>query len=191
MTHRFEPSSGSSRTCLVLPHGTGGDESDLVPLVRRIAAKASLLGIRGSVTEGGVRRYFRRSSEGLFDEQDVARRAHELAGFIEAATSAYARDPERLVALGYSNGANMAAALLPLEPQVLSEAILLRTALPLEPPQLPHLVGKRVLWSSGQADAHAPPAKTLALVAWLRQSGATVDHHYGGVGMAHPGHKAG
>src|SRR5215475_10852543 len=129
--HRFEKGRADERPLLLL-HGTGGDENDLLPLARMIAPTASLLSPRGKVLENGMPRFFRRLAEGVFDEDDVRRRAHELADFITAARRQYGL--AALVALGYSNGANIAAAVLLLRPEVLAGGILLRAMLPLARP---------------------------------------------------------
>lgn len=173
--HRFEPGRDPGRAPLLLLHGTGGDESDLLPLGREIAPGAALISPRGKVLENGMPRFFRRLAEGVFDEADVVARAAELAGFIEEARRAY--DLPAPVALGFSNGANIAAAVLLLHPQALAGAVLLRPMTPLrEPPPAPDLAGKRVLLASGLMDPIAPPATVEGLVRQLRQAGAQVRH---------------
>src|ERR1700759_4273866 len=107
--HRFEP--GQSERTLLLLHGTGGNENDLLELGRAIDNSAALLSPRGKVLENGAPRFFRRLAEGVFDEADVVRRSHELAEFLKGAINQYRIDPNRLVAIGYSNGANIAAAM--------------------------------------------------------------------------------
>src|SRR5450755_4513769 len=118
-THRFEPGGAPP---LLLLHGTGGDENDLLPLGRMVAPGAALLSPRGKVLEGGMPRFFRRLAEGVFDEQDLRRRTQELADFVEDARRAYGF--EAPVALGFSNGANIASALLLLRPAALAGAAL-------------------------------------------------------------------
>ena len=112
--HRYEPAAQPERPPLLLLHGTGGDEHDLIPLGRMLAPGAALLSPRGKVLEGGMPRFFRRLAEGVFDEEDVRKRAHDLADFVETARAAYGLPAP--VAVGFSNGANIAAALLLLRP---------------------------------------------------------------------------
>src|SRR5579875_3469033 len=130
--HKFIPSStGHNDTTFLLLHGTGGNEEDLLPLGQFLAPDAAMLGVRGKVLEGGMPRYFQRLSEGVFDEDDLIFRTHELARFIEEATKMYMLNPKRIIAIGYSNGANIAASLLLLESSVLSSAVLFRAMVPL------------------------------------------------------------
>src|SRR5688572_21722205 len=130
--HEFVP--GTSTRTLLLLHGTGGNESDLIPLGQALDPGAALLSPRGKVLENGMPRFFRRLAEGVFDEQDVIKRAHELADFIVEAGNAYKLT--KPIAVGFSNGANIAAAILLLRPEALNGAILLRAMVPLaKPPQ--------------------------------------------------------
>ncbi len=171
--HRFE--RGAAAATLLLLHGTGGDESDLVPLGRELAPHANLLSPRGQVLEHGMPRFFRRLAMGVFDEEDLRRRAAELANFVGEAAAGYELDAERVYALGYSNGANIAAALLLLHPAVLAGGALLRPVLPLEPEAAPDLHGKPVLLAAGRRDPYAPHERVEALAEWLRRGGAEVD----------------
>ena len=171
--HRFEPGTAQARPLLLL-HGTGGDENDLVPLGRAVAPGAALLSPRGRVLEHGMPRFFRRLAEGVFDEDDVRRRAGELADFVDDARNRYGLAAP--VALGYSNGANIAAAVLLLRPQALSGAMLLRAMVPLREPPRADLAGKPVLIVSGAQDPIAPPDNAARLADVLRQSGAAVEH---------------
>jgi phospholipase/carboxylesterase len=141
--HRFEPGNRPEAPPLLLLHGTGGDESDLLPLGRAVAPGSALLSPRGKVLEHGMPRFFRRLAEGVFDEDDVRRRAHELADFVEASRGKYGIAAP--VALGYSNGANIAAAMLLLRPEALAGAILLRAMVPLVKTPQADLRDKRVL----------------------------------------------
>jgi phospholipase/carboxylesterase len=170
--HRFVPGT-SSRTLLLL-HGTGGNEGDLLPLGRALDAEAALLSPRGKVLENGMPRFFRRLAEGVFDEQDLIRRTHELAGFIEAAAAHYEFDPKKVIAIGYSNGANIAGGILLLRPNVLCGAALWRPMVPLIPETLPELNGVPVLVSVGNQDPIVPTENARELVALLRRAGADV-----------------
>jgi phospholipase/carboxylesterase len=173
--HRYAPGAGKNAHPLLLLHGTGGDENDLLPLGRMIAPDTPLLAPRGKVLEHGMPRFFRRLAEGVFDEDDVRGRAHELADFIAAARRQYGLAAP--VALGYSNGANIAAAVLLLRPEVLAGGILLRAMVPLARPESSiGLAGKAALIVSGARDAIAPPANAARLKAMLEQAGAQVDH---------------
>ncbi len=174
-THRFIPATGESHRVLLLLHGTGGDENDLLPLGRQLDPQAALLSPRGKVLENGMPRFFRRFAEGVFDEEDVLRRASELADFVTAAAAEYRFHPADVVALGYSNGANIAAAMLLLRPEVLSRAILLRAMVPLSQPPAADLTGKQVLISAGSHDPIIPAENAQQLATLLRDRGATVD----------------
>ena len=182
--HRFEPAASGELTLLLL-HGTGGDQHALIPLGRAVAPGAALLSPRGQVLEGGRPRFFRRLADGVFDEDDLARRARHLADFIADACRAYGRRPDQVVALGYSNGANIAAAVLLLHPQALAGAALLRPMLPLRPPALPDLRGKPVCIAAGRDDPLVPEEKARELAEVLRQAGAdvAVRWHPGGHGL--------
>ena len=171
--HRFEPGVDPTLPPILLLHGTGGDETDLVPLGREIAPGAALLSPRGNVLEGNMPRFFRRFREGLFDEDDVRRRAGELANFIAEARLAYGLDQP--VALGYSNGANIAAAVLLLHPKTLAGAILLRAMVPLADLPSPDLSGVPVLILSGLNDPIAPRSSAEKLAAALTAAGARVE----------------
>jgi phospholipase/carboxylesterase len=171
--HRFEPGVDASLPPVLLLHGTGGDETDLLPLGREIAPGAALLSPRGNVLEGDMPRFFRRYREGLFDEDDVRRRASELSNFIAEARRAYGL--ARPVALGYSNGANIAAAVLLLHPQTLAGAILLRATTPLAEPPTPDLSGVPVMILSGRNDPIIPRSGAEKLALALAGAGARVE----------------
>ena len=156
-------------------HGTGGNEKDLIEMTRRISASSAIISPRGKVLENGLPRYFRRFAEGAFDERDVVLRAHELADFLVGAALKYKRFPERLVALGYSNGANIAAAILLLRPEVFSKAVLLRPMSPLLHPPEADLTGNRILILIGRFDTVIPKESTEKLVLLLERMGATLE----------------
>ena len=173
--HRFVPGPArlTGRTLLLL-HGTGGDENDLIPLGGDLDPNAALLSPRGNVLENGMPRFFRRLAEGIFDEEDVIRRANELADFARNAAGRYSFDPRSVIAVGYSNGANIAAAILLLRPEVFSAAILFRAMVPLVPSALPSLADTRVLISSGEHDPIVPVENAQRLAAMLQAAGANV-----------------
>lgn len=172
--HRFEAGEDSARPPLLLLHGTGGSEDDLVAFARSAAPGAALLAPRGRVREGEMARFFRRLAEGVFDHEDVRRRAHELADFVLAAGREYGLG--RPIALGYSNGANIAAALLHLRPEVLAGAVLLRAMVPLEDPPAEPLEGRPVLILSGASDPIIAVDNATRLARTLEQAGARVRH---------------
>ncbi len=159
---------------LLLLHGTGGDEHNLLPLGRLLNPEASLLSPRGKVLENGMPRFFRRLSEGVFDIPDLIAQTQALSEFIAEAAGAYGFDPSRVTAAGFSNGANIAAALLLLHPGVLQSAILLHPMVPLVPETLPDLAGIPVLIGAGHRDPIVPEAETERLAALLREAGAEV-----------------
>ncbi|MDN4983096.1 alpha/beta hydrolase [Bradyrhizobium arachidis] len=172
--HRFEPATSAGSPPLLLLHGTGGDENDLLGLGKMISPGSALLSPRGRVLEHGMPRFFRRLAEGVFDETDVRRRAIELADFVANARTQYGIAAP--IAVGFSNGANIAAALLLLKPEVLAGAILLRAMVPLSDPPMAKLDGKPVLLLSGQADPIVPASNSAKLAALLSHAGARVDH---------------
>jgi predicted esterase len=172
--HRFEPPTPGSKQTLLLLHGTGGDESDLIDLGRQLAPGAALLSPRGKVSENGAPRFFRRLREGVFDLEDLKHRADELADFILAAADAYKLDLTQMTAVGFSNGANIAGAVMLLRPDVLRCAALLRPMVPLHPDQAPDLNGHKVLVAAGRADPMVSPAQTAELVQLLQKYGAEV-----------------
>jgi phospholipase/carboxylesterase len=172
--HRFERGARPASRPLLILHGTGGNEDDLLPLGKMVAPGASLLSPRGKVLEHGMPRFFRRLAEGVFDEEDVRARAHELADFIEAARKKYGIAAP--VALGYSNGANIAAAVMLLRPAALAGGILLRAMVPLASPEISGgLAGKAALIVSGMRDPIAPPTNAARLKVMLEKSGAEVE----------------
>jgi phospholipase/carboxylesterase len=183
--HRYLPGkAGTSAPVLLLLHGTGGDESGLLDLGAGLYPGAALLSPRGQVLEHGMPRFFRRLAEGIFDEADLIARTHALADFVQSAAAHYQFDPARVVALGYSNGANIAAAMLMLRPEILGGAVLLRAMVPLRPAVLPALPGTPVFLASGRHDGMVPTANAELLAATLRRAGASATHHWAEAG--HP-----
>jgi phospholipase/carboxylesterase len=180
--HRFFP--GESGATLLLLHGTGGDENDLVPLGRELAPGAAILSPRGKVSEYGAARFFRRLAEGVFDHEDLVFRTHELADFIEATSEEYGFDPSKLVAVGYSNGANIAASLMLLHPGLLRAAVLFRAMVPFEPEDVPDLSGMPIFLAAGRMDRMIPPENTERLVEILREAGADLDLRWRDTGHA-------
>ncbi|WP_404293319.1 alpha/beta hydrolase [Microvirga sp. RSM25] len=172
--HRYEPATDPKRPPLLLLHGTGGDENDLQDLGRMISPGSALLSPRGKILENGMPRFFRRLAEGVFDEEDVRFRANELADFVAEARKAYGL--EAPVAVGFSNGANIAAAMLMLRPEALAGAALLRAMVPLSSAPQVDLAGKRVLMISGAMDPIIPADNSNRLAASLSGSGAEVQH---------------
>lgn len=172
--HRFVPAKdpAASRRTLLLLHGTGGDENDLLSLGPVLDPRAAVLSPRGRVLENGMPRFFRRLREGVFDEEDLIRRTHELADFVERAALLYKFDPTKVAAVGFSNGANIAAGLLLLRPATLAEAVLFHPMVPLVPEPLPHLSGVPVLVSAGRTDTIARPEQAEQLASMLREAGA-------------------
>ncbi len=176
--HVFRAPSTPSAPTLLLLHGTGGSEHDLIPLANMIAPAAGILSPRGKVLEGPMARYFRRLSEGVFDLDDLRVRTHELAEFVQKATSHYRVDANNVIAMGFSNGANIAAGLLLLTPGVLSGAVLFRAMSSIVPDPLPQLAGTRVLMSNGRTDPLIPAERADALADLLRRSGADVTREW-------------
>jgi phospholipase/carboxylesterase/glyoxalase family protein len=183
--HRFEPAAQTpGEGTLLLLHGTGGDENDLLPLGRAISPRVALLAPRGQVLENGMPRFFRRIAEGVFDHADLVARSHQLADFVAAAAKQHGFDPARVYAVGFSNGANVAAAVMLLRPETLAGGILFRPMVPFEPETPPRLAGRRVLVSAGRADALVPAAQSERLAELLRQAGADVTLHWSPGGHA-------
>lgn len=172
--HRFEPATEKGKPPVLLLHGTGGDENDLIELGRLVAPGSALLSPRGKVSERGMARYFRRLAEGVFDEEDVRFRANELADFIDEARQAYMLGP--LTALGFSNGANIAGAMLFLRPESLAGGALIRSMVPLARPPAADLRGKKILILSGAADPIVSPDNVGQLAELLSAAGADVSH---------------
>jgi phospholipase/carboxylesterase/glyoxalase family protein len=174
-THRYLPGEDEASPTLLLLHGTGGNEEDLVPLGETLAPDAAFLSPRGKVSEYGAPRFFRRLAEGVFDHEDLLFRTHELAEFVEAASEEYGFDPSKVVAVGYSNGANVAASTILLHPGLLRAAVLFRGMVPFEPDLTPDLSGMPVFLAAGRMDRMIPPDNTQRLADILLEAGADVD----------------
>ncbi len=168
------PAPGESRYLLLL-HGTGGDERDMGALGRIVAPAFGQLAPRGQVLEGAAHRFFRRLAEGVFDVPDLRRRAGELADWVVAAAAHYRIDRSRLAAVGYSNGANIASAMLFLRPDAFGDAVLLRPMVPFEPDPAIDLVGRRILALGGSLDPVTPPDHLDRLADLLSRRGASVE----------------
>jgi predicted esterase len=176
--HVFEPAGDPAAPPLLLLHGTGGTEHDLLRLGRSISPGSALLSPRGDVSEGGALRFFARLAEGVFDPAEIVRRTHALADFLAAAAAHYHLNPRQLLAVGFSNGANIAATLLLLRPEVLGGAILFRAMVVLDQPAPPgSLAGRRVLLCHGSTDPLVPPDHPERLANLLRAGGAEARVH--------------
>ena len=176
-THRWLPKAGATKTLLLL-HGTGGDENDLVSLGGVLEPRANLLSPRGKVLENGLPRFFRRLAEGVFDEADLEMRADELAEFIKEAAVSYDFAEDGVTAVGYSNGANIASAALLRHPTLFRAALLLRPMVPFEPEALPELSGVSVFLGAGRRDPIVPTENVERLAELLNAAGAEVTLHW-------------
>jgi predicted esterase len=182
--HRYVPAERPGLPTLLLLHGTGGDENDLVPLGQLLMPGAGILSPRGKVLENGMPRYFRRLAAGVFDLEDLSFRTNELADFVTSSARTNGFEPSRVVAVGYSNGANIGASLLLLRPGSVASAVLFHSQVPLEPAQPPDLTGTPIFLSGGRGDTMVPPAETERLGALLSASGADVTLHWEAGGHA-------
>lgn len=181
--HRFLPApTPAAAPTLLLLHGTGGSETDLLPLGQALLPGANLLSPRGKVLENGMPRFFRRLAEGVFDQADLQVRTGELAEFLADAAARYGFDANRVIAVGYSNGANIAASLLLRQPEKLAGAVLFHPMVPFVPETLPDLTGKPIFIGAGRNDPIVPVANTEALAALFERAGAEVTQqwHRGG-----------
>jgi phospholipase/carboxylesterase len=180
--HVFLPAQGDPNgPSLLLLHGTGGDEHDLLPLRDHLSPGAAVVSVRGTVLENGMPRFFRRLREGVFDEDDLRDQADALADFITEAGAFYGIEAGSLVAVGFSNGANIASAVLLRRPEVLAGAVLLAAMIPYAEPPAVDLAGKRVIIANGERDGMIPASMTEQLAGQFRDRGAQ------GTVMAHPG----
>ncbi len=167
---------------LLLLHGTGGDEESLVPVAGRILPGAGILSPRGKVLENGMPRFFRRFSEGVFDLEDLRLRTGELTEFIIRASEIYSLDRGKLTAIGYSNGANIAASILLTYTGVIPNAVLFHPMVPFIPESLPDLSGTGVLITAGTNDPIVSPKGTEDLAGLLKEAGARVEVFWQGNG---------
>jgi predicted esterase len=172
--HHYQPGKDPESPTLLLLHGTGGNEQDLLPLAPELLPEAGVLSPKGQVLEHGMPRFFRRLAEGVFDVEDLRFRTAELADFVIAAAAHYRFNLARVVAVGFSNGANIASSMVLLRPGVLHRAVLFRAMVPLVPDPLPAVPGTPVLVSNGRADPIVTAAETERLAALLRAAGADV-----------------
>lgn len=170
--HEFVP--GKSARTLLLLHGTGGNERDLIPLGQELDSSAALLSPRGKTLENGMPRFFRRLAEGVFDLEDLRKRTNELGDFVVSAAKHYEMDDTKIIAVGYSNGANIAANMLLLRPEILSAAILFRAMVPLIPEMTPDLSTAHILISEGDHDPIVSASEAGRLAGLLRSAGADV-----------------
>jgi predicted esterase len=180
--HVFQAPADPDAPTLLLLHGTGGTEHDLLPIGESLAPGAGVLSPRGKVLERGMPRFFRRLAEGVFDLDDLRFRTHELAAFVTAAAARYGFDAAQVLAVGFSNGANIAASTLLIEPGVLAGAVLFRAMVPIVPDPLPSLAGVPIFMSNGRADSLIPAAEAERLASLFRQAGAnlTIEWQPGG-----------
>lgn len=172
--HRYHPPEGNDPRTLLLLHGTGGDENDLIQLGQMLAPDAGLLSPRGTVLENGASRFFRRFAEGVFDLEDLHARTNDLVAFLAAAEQKYGFDREHLIAVGFSNGANIAGSVLLTVPDALSEAILFRPMVPFVPERPLSLSDKRIFIGAGRADPIVPQDHPERLADLFRVFGADV-----------------
>ena len=187
--HHFIPSAekGNKSATLLLLHGTGGNEQDLIPLGQELYPHATILSPRGKVLEGGMPRFFRRLAEGVFDIEDLKFRTHELADFAEKASREYGFNLKNVISVGYSHGENIASSLLLLRPEVLSSAVLFRPMIPLTPEKIPTLETKNIFMAAGERDPIVPREQTEMLYRLFRKAGANVSlrwQKYSGHGLA-------
>ncbi|PIC65480.1 carboxylesterase [Sporosarcina sp. P13] len=175
MKHVFQKGKDSTKPTLLILHGTGGNELDLLPLAERIDKEASVLSVRGNVTENGMPRFFKRLAEGVFDEEDLIFRTKELYEFLDEAAEKYEFDRTNIIAIGYSNGANIAASLLFHYQHALKGAILHHPMVPRRGIELPDLSGKPVFIAAGSNDPMCPPEEAEELQSLLEQANANVE----------------
>ncbi|WP_226527427.1 alpha/beta hydrolase [Metabacillus niabensis] len=182
MKHIFIEGKDKQAPTLLLLHGTGGNEKDLLPIAEMIAPDASVLGVKGNVSENGMPRFFRRLSEGVFDEEDLIFRTSELNEFLEDSAKKYHFDRDRILAIGYSNGANIAASLMYHHKNALQGAILLHAMVPRRKVEIPNLDGTPIFIGAGVNDPIIPIEETKELVEALQNAQANITEHWGQAG---------
>ena len=178
MKHVFQKGNDPSRPTLLLLHGTGGNEQDLLPLAEVIDKAANVLSVRGNVLENGMPRFFKRLAEGVFDEKDLVFRTQELNEFLDEAAEKYEFDRNNITAVGYSNGANIAASLMFHYQDALKTAVLHHPMVPRRGIDLPDLTGKRVFIAAGTNDPICPAQESEELDTLLAGAGAEVELHW-------------
>ena len=173
--HQFIPASARpDQITLLLLHGTGGNEEDLIPLARDLYPRAAILRPRGRVLESGMPRFFRRLAEGVFDVEDLKFRTPELADFVQGASKVYKFNLRYVISIGYSNGANIASSLLLIHPEIITSAVLFRAMVPFMPEKVPNLSGKNIFIGAGQYDPIVPREQTETLFGLFKKAGANV-----------------
>ncbi|SHF71513.1 alpha/beta hydrolase [Ornithinibacillus halophilus] len=182
MNHIFQEGSDRSKPTLLLLHGTGGTERDLLPLAKEIDPEANVLSVRGNVLENGMPRFFKRLAEGVFDEEDLVLRTKELYDFLDEAADRYDFDRNNIVAVGYSNGANIAGSLLFHYQDALKAAILHHPMVPRRGVELPDLSTKHVFIAAGKNDPICPSQESEELQSLLENAGANVVLHWENMG---------
>lgn len=178
MIHLFQKGSDETKPTFLLLHGTGGTEHDLLPIANEIDSTAHILSVRGNILENGMPRFFKRLAEGIFDQEDLAFRTKELHDFLDEAAKKYGFDRKNILAMGYSNGANIAANLLFHYPDSLSGALLFHPLIPLRGKELPDLTTTPVFIGAGKHDPLCPPEETADLSTLLTETGADVTLHW-------------
>lgn len=178
MKHIFNKGNDPKKPTLLMLHGTGGTELDLLPLAGMIDDQASVLSVRGNILENGMPRFFKRLAEGIFDEEDLIFRTKELNEFLDEAAEKYEFDRENVIAIGYSNGANIAASLLFHYQDALKAAILHHPMVPRRGITLPDLTGKGVFIAAGTNDPICSPEESKELQSLLEKANANVEMHW-------------
>lgn len=178
MKHIYEAGTKQDGPVLLLLHGTGGNENDLIPLARIVDPNAAILSVKGNIVENGMPRFFRRLAEGVFDEPDLIFRTGELKQFVDDAAVQYGFNRNKVIALGYSNGANIAASMLFHYADALQGAMMHHPMVPLRSIELPKLSGVACFIAAGENDPICTPAESNELATLLREAGADVELHW-------------
>src|SRR5690625_4830113 len=178
MKHILKKGNDRAKATLLLLHGTGGTERDLLPLAEKVDPDANVLSVRGNVLENGMPRFFRRLAEGVFDEQDLIFRTKELNEFLDKTAKENNFDRNNIIAIGYSNGANIAASLLFHFQDALKGAILHHPMVPRRNIELPDLTGKKVFIAAGKNDPMCPAQESIDLETLLEEANANVEIYW-------------